>query len=327
MPGRAPLDTVVVQVRAPLPAIGLLGRRPPDHGVRAMPSRSSRDRRPVVPPDPVPARPSGGARWWSSAPWVCCSCCRWCTWSWRWAGSRPRRSPLTAPPGRRRGAFVTATDRGRGPDPRRRRRPARPARPGLRRPGRGGPVDRLLEGPLPQPRGRGERHGGGTRGPARDSGAARPGRAGRCHGAVGAGRHGRRLPPPRAAFMTARRADAGQVLPLVLVYTLVAFLLVTVVVDAASVHLERNRLTSLADAAALDAASALDPGRFYQQGAGTGGGVVPVTDESVRAGVRTFLVPLPGSRPRSPGWRWRSRPAHRTARRCRSRWSPSAGRR
>ena len=90
--------------------------------------------------------------------------------------------------------------------------------------------------------------------------------------------------------MTGRRVDAGQVLPLVLIYTLVAFLLVTVVVDAASVHLERNRLMSLADSAALNAAGALDQGRFYRQGAGVDSGVVPVSDDSVQASVQDFLV-------------------------------------
>lgn len=88
--------------------------------------------------------------------------------------------------------------------------------------------------------------------------------------------------------------DGGQVLLLVLVYTLLAFLLVTAVADAAAVHLERNRLVSLADASALNAAEALDSARFYQQGppgaGGPGGPVVPVSDDSVRAGVVRFLV-------------------------------------
>ena len=89
------------------------------------------------------------------------------------------------------------------------------------------------------------------------------------------------------------RQDDGQILPLVLVYLLVSFLLVTVVTDAAAVHLQRNRLISLADAAALDAADALDAGRFYLQGAGGSGrqgGVVPVSDQSVRDSVESFLV-------------------------------------
>jgi uncharacterized membrane protein len=84
------------------------------------------------------------------------------------------------------------------------------------------------------------------------------------------------------------------VLPLILVYLLVVFLMVTVAADAASVHLQRNRLVSLADAAALDAADALDAERFYRAGAGTiaedGTGVVPVSDDTVRDSVTTFLL-------------------------------------
>jgi hypothetical protein len=91
------------------------------------------------------------------------------------------------------------------------------------------------------------------------------------------------------------------VLPLILVYLLVVFLMVTVAADAAAVHLQRNRLVSLADAAALDAADALGVERFYQAGAGAGGqagtGVVPVSDESVRDSVTTFLLAAqPGAR-------------------------------
>jgi uncharacterized membrane protein len=102
------------------------------------------------------------------------------------------------------------------------------------------------------------------------------------------------LRPRRRAQLRVQAGDGGQVLLLVLVYTLLAFLLVTVVADAAAVHLERNRLVSLTDASALNAAEALDSARFYQQGppgdAGSGGPVVPVSDASVRAAVTRYLA-------------------------------------
>jgi Putative Flp pilus-assembly TadE/G-like len=103
---------------------------------------------------------------------------------------------------------------------------------------------------------------------------------------------------PSRSKEPSRGADHGQVLPLVLVYLLVSFLLVTLVADAAAVHLQRNRLVSLADAAALDAADALDTERFYTLGAGAAGaagepqgaGVVPVSDQTVQDSVDRFLV-------------------------------------
>jgi hypothetical protein len=87
-----------------------------------------------------------------------------------------------------------------------------------------------------------------------------------------------------------RRADSGQVLPLILVYLLLSTLLVVAAADAAAVHLQRNRLASIADAAALDAADALDAALFYRSGAGQSDGVVPVTDQSVLDSVSAFLV-------------------------------------
>ena len=82
--------------------------------------------------------------------------------------------------------------------------------------------------------------------------------------------------------------DEGQVLVLVLVYFLVTVSLVAVVASASAVHLERKRLLALADAAALDAADALDPGVFYRHGAGPRTGV-PLTDGSVRASVDDYV--------------------------------------
>lgn len=99
---------------------------------------------------------------------------------------------------------------------------------------------------------------------------------------------------PRAGWSRAgrvRRAgdDSGQVLLLALVYGLVAILLVLVVVAASAVHLDRKRLLALADAAALDAADAVDePAYFAATGAG-GIDAVPITDRTVRESVTAYL--------------------------------------
>ena len=86
--------------------------------------------------------------------------------------------------------------------------------------------------------------------------------------------------------------DDGQILPLVIAYVLIAFALVIVAVDITAVHLQRQRLFSLADAAALDAADALDRSRFYSDGAqiGPGDAAVPLTDQTVRSSAERYLV-------------------------------------
>lgn len=84
--------------------------------------------------------------------------------------------------------------------------------------------------------------------------------------------------------------DSGQVLLLALVFGMVAILLVLVVVAASAVHLERKRLLALADAAALDAADAVDEGAYFEATGRQGGvDVVPVTDETVRLSVTRYL--------------------------------------
>jgi uncharacterized membrane protein len=87
--------------------------------------------------------------------------------------------------------------------------------------------------------------------------------------------------------------DDGQILPLVIAYVLIALALVVVAVDITAVHLQRQRLFSLADAAALDAADALDRSQFYSQGAQTAPGAaaaVPLTDQTVRSSAERYVV-------------------------------------
>lgn len=83
--------------------------------------------------------------------------------------------------------------------------------------------------------------------------------------------------------------DDGQILLLALVYGLIGLALVTVVVGASAVHLERKKLLAVADAAALDAADALDPSGYYARGGARLAGGVPLTDESVRASVDAYV--------------------------------------
>jgi uncharacterized membrane protein len=87
--------------------------------------------------------------------------------------------------------------------------------------------------------------------------------------------------------------DDGQILPMVIAYALIAFTLVIVIIDITAVHLQRQRLFSLTDAAALDAADALDRARFYREGAaesGDAGVAVLLTDLTVRASVERYLL-------------------------------------
>ena len=99
--------------------------------------------------------------------------------------------------------------------------------------------------------------------------------------------------------------ESGQILPLTLAYALIALTLAIVVVDITAVQLQRDRLFGLTDAAALDAAGALDQSRFYAgstsagasatapPGTATGAGgtaPVPLSDQSVRASVDSYLA-------------------------------------
>jgi uncharacterized membrane protein len=98
----------------------------------------------------------------------------------------------------------------------------------------------------------------------------------------------------------ARRREAGQIAVLILLDVLVCVALLAVVVSAGAVHLTRHRLQAVADAAALDAADALDAARFYGDGAGPAVAPVPLTGDTVLAGVTSYLEAA-GAYGRFPG--------------------------
>ena len=94
------------------------------------------------------------------------------------------------------------------------------------------------------------------------------------------------------------RGDDGQVMILTLGFVVVALLLLTVVVSAAGVHLERKRLLALADLLALEGADAVGDDRYFVPGAGReapGTGGLPLTDAAVRASVDRYLRDNPGA--------------------------------
>lgn len=74
---------------------------------------------------------------------------------------------------------------------------------------------------------------------------------------------------------------------LVLGYAVLALVLVLVVTAASAVHLERKRVWAAADAAAEDAADAVDDAAYYADEGLDGG--VPLTDAAVRAAVEEHL--------------------------------------
>ena len=101
------------------------------------------------------------------------------------------------------------------------------------------------------------------------------------------GRAGRGIRPAPGE----QRREEGQVSLLILGLTLIALLLVVGTVAVTSAHLSRMRLLDAADAAALDAANALDA-RAYTAGIGA---TVPLGDATVQDAAGAYLAsrPLP----------------------------------
>ena len=92
------------------------------------------------------------------------------------------------------------------------------------------------------------------------------------------------------------RGDEGQVMLLSIAYGVLALLLVTAVVSATGIHLERKRLLALADLSALAAADAMDDPTYYAPTArDPGEGLVRLTPASVREAVDDHLAASPSS--------------------------------
>ncbi|TNM60025.1 hypothetical protein FHN55_19750 [Streptomyces sp. NP160] len=101
--------------------------------------------------------------------------------------------------------------------------------------------------------------------------------------------------PRAAALRPVRRGDEGSVAPLVIVDAVVVVALVLVGASATELHLARTHLLAAADAAALDAADALDEAAYYRDGVLPGQGV-PLDDDGVRRSAAELLArtPQPG---------------------------------
>ncbi len=87
--------------------------------------------------------------------------------------------------------------------------------------------------------------------------------------------------------------DDGVVSVLILGYTVLVLLLISVVAGASAVHLQRERLIALSDGAALDAADALDVSSYYVDGARPDARGMPLTDAGVAASVSAYLARSP----------------------------------
>jgi len=89
--------------------------------------------------------------------------------------------------------------------------------------------------------------------------------------------------------------DSGQIMLLTSAFVAFALLLVSVVVSATGVHLDRKRLFDVADAAALDAADSMGEDTFYQgeMADPQAQAVLVLSDAEVQASVEEFLAAHP----------------------------------
>jgi uncharacterized membrane protein len=89
------------------------------------------------------------------------------------------------------------------------------------------------------------------------------------------------------------RGDDGSILPLTIFYGVLSLLLVLLVVSATSLYLERKRLFTLADGAALVGAESYDLADVTDQG---GGRRVDLDSADVASAVDEYVADYPGAR-------------------------------
>ncbi|MDO8107088.1 pilus assembly protein TadG-related protein [Isoptericola sp. b441] len=90
-----------------------------------------------------------------------------------------------------------------------------------------------------------------------------------------------------AARVPQPRGDDGQIMLMTIGFVVVALLLVTAVVSASGIHLERKRLLALADLAALAAASSLDEDAYFSRADDE---PVRLRDDEARDAVMDYLA-------------------------------------
>ena len=98
----------------------------------------------------------------------------------------------------------------------------------------------------------------------------------------------RRIPRVPSSSRPPWRDDDGQIMLMAIGYAIVALLLVTAVVSASGIHLERKRLLALADLAALAAADCIDRDAYFTRDPDAD--LVRLGDDEVRAEVVDYLA-------------------------------------
>lgn len=97
-----------------------------------------------------------------------------------------------------------------------------------------------------------------------------------------------RIPRVPSSSRPPWRDDDGQIMLMAIGYAIVALLLVTAVVSASGVHLERKQLLALADLAALAAADSIDQHAYFTRSRGDD--LARLGDGEVRAEVVDYLA-------------------------------------